>query len=686
MATGNAKDLEKAQGEFKIPGINYSITNRPEDYNALLSWIDEAVPFYGLGMGRNDHMVMVIERVEFLHNNKFPVIASRAYEKKIKSSRTSLRGRMTMLTEQIMEAVKVAPELATVDQAADLNSMTIELQRMMVDEAAMSLMMRKDYDVTKHSGDVILRRARIKLCNDAILAAEDWMNSMSPLDDQNYSLTHLIEKREPSEKHDQMITSLREEEEEDPAQKLLGQEETRKKVVETVKDPGEEVTEQPTVIPAGGRVSPEPEKSKGQPEQKTSTPVRKKVSVFLDREESFPKGIDTDQPKKNIKEEDIWFFDNTLGVQYDGKRATKSRGATGDRSSMFETALSHEPGPEPKEDRLTRRFEYVLNKTTEALEATTRGGLNEKLPKYHGNIAAWNAFWQQFVALVDTNPRIGTAIKLARLVNALEGEAYNAIKHLEFEEGNYEQIKLVLERRFGDPDLVLQSLTRKLMQQEQVGPNDYIAFRRFVDVYTQTVRAHVRQHPEVIHAPNTLLNMGFAKLPQEVLIKWEEKRINEVTDGHILPVERTLSSFIQWLNQMAEAKKKAMYRNPESKDGKKISSKSTDQSKQKSSTPTLNNFLTVEEQQKTQPRENRKCIFCNSKNHWTSKCTADWVKQNPMRAMNMAFRARICVRCLRSGHRANDCKRKMCPVENCGRNHHEILHMTVKDQNQKNSK
>ena len=68
------------------------------------------------------------------------------------------------------------------------------------------------------------------------------------------------------------------------------------------------------------------------------------------------------------------------------------------------------------------------------------------------------------------------------------------------------------------------------------------------------------------------------------------------------------------------------------------------------------------------------CVFCGSYNHWSENCRWQCERKRPREALEKVKQAGLCVLCLKRGHSSRICRRKMRPVEGCGREHFWMLH------------
>ena len=633
---------------IEITGTNYSISSDPDYYDDLFSWIDEKVLVVGPEADKRALMTLIMERVLFLVSTKLTLESTKTkFYKKALVARKNFRRAVTIKSQEIEEILIESPLEVDKEYLILVNELVHELQRLVIDEMATTLLIRKDMKKEDITGDRLKAAGRLMKSNDLIEEAISWINN--GYNEGGAGPDHFIYLDGDNlydDNHERLVSTIPISERPAAAETPLKKKQAaQKRLIEQF------VEELPV--------------------SSTSTPKPKDPPVMVEVPVDVPEGkglkINTEvKPKKNVtildqpgtSRRDHTTFHTANPVLVEGS-------SSGDRRN---------PVRDDGEESFAKRLTEALARSLESVQDVNRGGLNEKLPKFNGDFGAWDGFWEQFQAIVENNPRLGVITKMSRLVQALEGEALNSVKHLRFESSNYEKLKETLQRRFGDKEMVLQEMCRKVQRMDQVSRDDVDGFRRFVDLYVELVEKYLRIYPEAAKAPTSLMTMGYAKLPLEVLEKWEEaeamKKAASITD---IDPEEHLRWFLRWLNIMAESRKRAIYRNPDGKGAQKPKPAGKS-SEPKTQARTMNNYYTVGNQKDHHTEKKEKCCFCKGE-HRSYNCKGEDLKKNPKKAMTMAIRAKICVNCLKYGHFANKCSENSCPVAGCGKRHHRLLHL-----------
>ena len=166
---------------YLLEGKVFSISKESQETIKMLSdQLREALPDTGqtiTDMGR------VVDRVQTLMSANFRDIkSSRKLKEKVKSLRANLRRRITELSKQVLPRLEeVDPPKAELSaKIAALNEATVELQRLLTDEAALTLILRRDMSEDETSQDVIRRKDRIEVANSLIQQSRVWVNQYGP--------------------------------------------------------------------------------------------------------------------------------------------------------------------------------------------------------------------------------------------------------------------------------------------------------------------------------------------------------------------------------------------------------------------------------------------------------------------------------------------------------------------------
>ena len=121
-------------------------------------------------------------------------------------------------------------------------------------------------------------------------------------------------------------------------------------------------------------------------------------------------------------------------------------------------------------------------------------GIKAKLPKivlkkFQGDPIQYNPFWDAFSSAVDENQQLSDVDKFNYLKNLLEGPAAAAIRGLPLTADNYGAAKEILEKRFGQKQIVINAHMEGLVKLSPVSCNDDL--KRLRQLYDQ-VESHVR--------------------------------------------------------------------------------------------------------------------------------------------------------------------------------------------------
>ena len=172
-----------------------------------------------------------------------------------------------------------------------------------------------------------------------------------------------------------------------------------------------------------------------------------------------------------------------------------------------------------------------------------------QVPKFKGNPDKWPYFWGIFSALVDKNERLPSAIKFARLINALSEEVKEVVSCLTGESGDYERAVSLLTDRYGDPRDVIDAHLRRITGWPSVREKDRSGFERYADALQAAVfaldkpayRHGLRSHP--------LCTQLVRKLPPSDKDEW----VRQVERDY---VDEDVRGFAEWAQARAKTLRK----------------------------------------------------------------------------------------------------------------------------------
>ena len=119
-----------------------------------------------------------------------------------------------------------------------------------------------------------------------------------------------------------------------------------------------------------------------------------------------------------------------------------------------------------------------------------------ELPTFSGDPLEWPTFWQQFTASVGNQP-IATVDKFGYLKSKLTGRAEDAIRGYDPSDANYNIVINILQRRFGDPAVIQESLQAELINLRPAANESTSELRRVSETIERVCRQlHAQGFPE----------------------------------------------------------------------------------------------------------------------------------------------------------------------------------------------
>lgn len=278
---------------------------------------------------------------------------------------------------------------------------------------------------------------------------------------------------------------------------------------------------------------------------------------------------------------------------------------------------------------------------------------SDPFPTFDGSIREWPSFWAQFVALVDSNPRLSAILKFKRLLGALQGEAKEKARMFAFDEENYPSLKQFLVDEYGEPERLLELLREKIAAWPPLPePCPYNDFSQFAVIAIEYLRDVLRYRPNTALAPEATVYMIRTKLPDNTITKWEGIVATLEERDHLEALSRML--------QMEAKARRTVYldKNMHQRLNKKPPRESETR-------PVAYNFATAAVA--TDPLT---CPFCEQSQHHPETCNKELSAQE---RKYRVMRARRCLRCLGLGHMVAACtKTNLC--KECQKPHHTLLH------------
>ena len=184
METLPIEEEEPINYVFLLKGRAFSISkDSQETIKVLFDQLREALPDTGQ---RTTDMRRIVDRVQTPMSTNFRGIKSAPrLKEKVKILRTNIRRRITELSKKILPRVEETdpPQAGVVDKVTALSEDTIELQRLITDEAALTLILRRNMSEDELTVDVARRKDRIEVANSLIEQSRIWVSNYGPGED-----------------------------------------------------------------------------------------------------------------------------------------------------------------------------------------------------------------------------------------------------------------------------------------------------------------------------------------------------------------------------------------------------------------------------------------------------------------------------------------------------------------------
>lgn len=282
-----------------------------------------------------------------------------------------------------------------------------------------------------------------------------------------------------------------------------------------------------------------------------------------------------------------------------------------------------------------------------------------KLPKlslkrFAGDSTQWMTFWDSFNSSVHSNPVLSDIDRFNYLNSFLESTAAESIAGLTPTSANYREAVDTLQRRFGDPQVIISRHMDALLNLNTVtSHHDHKGLRRLYDTVESHVRGLRSLKVPVGSYGSLLASLLLNRLPSEIRIivtrelsgeeSWNIEKMLKIIDREIDARERSMTGANSYQHSMTGANS---YQ-------KRVPHKGT---------PTTATFLT------DNPSSGPSCVYCG-KSHQSSSCTTLSSVDGRKEALRKSGR---CYICLRKYHISRNCRSSHNCTRCRGRHHVSI--------------
>ena len=274
------------------------------------------------------------------------------------------------------------------------------------------------------------------------------------------------------------------------------------------------------------------------------------------------------------------------------------------------------------------------------------------LPVFRGEPLKWGAFWALFAANVDSLdiPEIN---KFGYLTSCLKDEAAAAIEGLAVEPGNYPEALDLLKKRFGRPEVIIESLYSKL-RGLSISSKNVSVLQSGIDEMERILRQLQANKEEIEQAGTVHLLLG--KMPRDVLTElegmrqadetWTVKRLRDYLWNLVTKRAR--------VERICEPEKKIV---KSERVSEKLSSSSTGKPSEKGANSTPVSTFAAQQSRsenagpkrpakKPQKQNSQKfCVFCNQSGHFAN-CQVYSTLQSRVELLKSKC---LCLKCAKTG-------------------------------------
>ena len=277
--------------------------------------------------------------------------------------------------------------------------------------------------------------------------------------------------------------------------------------------------------------------------------------------------------------------------------------------------------------------------------------LGVKLPKikiktFDGDAMNWKAFIEAFDATIDIRVNISPIEKFTYLRGFLSGDALQTIQGMPLTQDNYKNAKDMLEKRYGNPQLIVSSHMNALLKLDKVVSTRAKELRELYNKVEINTRALRSSGISTEHFGALLIPVVLEKLPNIVRLQISRKLGSN---------NWSIEDFMESINDEITARENFEYL-------KKCGG--TDEFEDVKDTPHTTTSLSIQQSK-------RVCIFCGNMNHFSDRC--DIITDVNLRKQKIR-ELRFCYKCLKPNHIAKNCRKKIfcykCKTQN---KHHTAI-------------
>nr|XP_034824741.1 uncharacterized protein LOC117982495 [Maniola hyperantus] len=271
-----------------------------------------------------------------------------------------------------------------------------------------------------------------------------------------------------------------------------------------------------------------------------------------------------------------------------------------------------------------------------------------EIPKFNGSYEDWPTFRDLFRSLVH-NSSLSKVEKLHYLKTSVTDEPAELLKHVYVLESNYEQAWNILNHRYGNKRLIVNSLLHKLINLKKITSPSASHLKNLLDTTTQCLNSLKNQDVPTDSWDQIIIYLVVQKLDMDTHKDWEEYSFRE--DANRLPTWAELRTFLE-----------TKFRSLEMVNPTAIKEKTVLKAK---------SFYATTSEDSDSDSSTKTCYMCEA-DHNLCHCK-EFRKLQPSERCEFIKNNRLCYNCMTMGHSVIRCRvPTSCKI--CHRRHHTLLH------------
>lgn len=268
-----------------------------------------------------------------------------------------------------------------------------------------------------------------------------------------------------------------------------------------------------------------------------------------------------------------------------------------------------------------------------------------ELPTFTGNHEEWLPFKR---AYRDSATCFNHTQNMARLRQAIQGQAKEAVRSLLFVASDPEEVVTALERRFGRPEQLIIAELEKIKDLPKLGdsPRDICVFANRINNAVTTIGA--LNKTQYLYSPEASKYI-IEKLSPILRYRWLDFNSRQGPEPELIKIKNFLDN---------EADLCSAYAPPEA------------QRRPRHGRHPVHAALAEQKDAPAPEQYRRVCPHCKE-DHWLTECRK-FKEASVDERWTTAKKQALCFRCLRRRHSRDSCKGPPC--KKCKRSHHTMLH------------